>query len=390
MGFFKFLFRKRKVEEEGSSERDWESITYNRSAVNFADSEERAAYVSGCLEQAAEATRELKQLSSEYGRVTSYLMDIEEIEALPEEERNVLNSIARRMRALGQEQERYHGKKNRMKDADYHRLRQQEAEVQEGIGKLRECESYGNLVKQDMQRLERERHAYAYRRTELENMMNNFRGMAVIFLTALAACVVMLMVLQYAFEMNTTVGYVISVSAAAIAITVLWVKYTDAGREKRRVDRADNKLILLQNKVKIRYVNNSNLQEYLCIKYNIDSAASLEKTWKKYCQEKEERKQYAEAEAKLDYYRKQLLNRMSNYHVTAPGRWVEQAQALLDEREMVEIRHELILQRQALRKQMEYNAGVTEDARKEIMDLVKIYPAYSSEILAMVDQYEDG
>lgn len=389
MGFFDFLRRKLKVEEE-ASEQDWESISYNRDSVNIADSEERAAYVSGCLEQAAEASRELKHLSSEYGRVTTYLMDIEEIEALPEEERNVLNGIARRMQALSQEREQYYGKKNRMKDTDYHRLRQQESEVQEGIEKLRECESYGNLVKQDLQRLERERHAYTYRKAELENMMNNFRGMAVIFLTALAACVVMLMVLQYAFEMNTTVGYVISVSTAAVAITVLWVKYTDAGREKRRVERADNRLIPLQNKVKIRYVNNSNLQEYLCIKYATDSAASLEKIWKKYCQEKEERKQYAEAEAKLDYYRKQLLNRMSNYHVTAPGRWAEQAQALLDEREMVEIRHELILQRQALRKQMEYNTGVTEDARKEIMDLVNLYPAYAAEIMAMVDQYEDG
>lgn len=388
MGFLKFLFRKRKAEEEETSERDWGNISYNRNTVNFDDSEERVAYVSSCLEQAAEASRELKHLNGEYGQVTSYLMDIEEIEALPEEERNVLNGIARRIQALSQERERYHGKKNRMKDDDYHRLQQQESEVQEGIEKLKECEKYGNLVKQDLQRLDGERHACIYRKVELENMMNNFRGMSVIFLSALGACVVMLMVLQYVFRMNTVVGYVISVSAAAVAITVLWVKYTDAGQEKRKVERANNKLIQLQNKVKIRYVNNSNLQEYLCIKYSTDSAASLEKLWKKYCLEKEERKQYAEAEAKLDYYQKQLFNRMSNYHINAPGRWVNQSQALLDEREMVEMRHELILQRQALRKQMEYNTGVTENARKEIMDVVKLYPAYSSEILGMVDRYE--
>ena len=390
MGFFGFIFKKLKSEEDETTEQDWGGLSYNRNAVNFSDSEERAAYVSGCLEQAAEASRELKHLNFEYGRVNSYLKDIEEIEALPEEERNVLNGMVRRMQALSQEREQYHGKKNRMKDADYHRLLQQESEVQEGIKKLKECENYGNLVKQDLQRLDRERNAYTYRKAELENMMNNFRGMAVIFLTALIACVVMLMVLQYAFSMNTLVGYVISTAAAAVAITVLWVKYTDAGQEKRRVERANNKLIQLQNKVKLRYVNNSNLQEYLCIKYSTDSAASLEKQWKRYCQEKEERKQYAEAEAKLDYYRKQLMNRLSNYQINAPGRWVDQSQALLDKREMVEIRHELILQRQALRKQIEYNTGVTENARREIMDLVQFYPAYSSEILAMVDQYEDA
>lgn len=389
MGFWNFLFRKWKAEENEASERDWGSLSYNRDSVNFSDSEERRAYVSGCLEQAAEASRELNQLKGEYSLVTSYLTDIEEIEALPKEERNVLNSIARRIQVLDQERERYHGKKNRMKDSDYHRLQQQESEVQEGIEKLRECEKYGTLVKQDLQRLDSERHAYTYRRTELENMMNNFRGMAVIFLTALGACVVMLMVLQYAFRMNTGVGYAISVAAVAIAITVLWVKYTDADREKRKVERSNNKLIQLQNKVKIRYVNNSNLQEYLCIKYSTDSAASLERLWKKYCREKEERKEYAEAEAKLDYYRKQLLSRMSNYHINAPYRWVNQSQALLDKREIVEMRHELILQRQTLRKQMEYNTGVAEKARKEIMDVVDLYPVYASEILAMADRYED-
>ena len=389
MGFLKYFFRKKRIEIRDDHDFDWESLSYERDDINFSDSEERRSYVSSCLEQAAEASRELNQLSGEYERVTSYLLDIEEIEALPEEERGALNGIARRMQALNQERERYQEKKNRMKDADYYRLKQQESEVQEGIRKLKECEDYGNLVKQDLQRLDRERHAYAYRRAELENMMDNFRGMAVIFLAALGACIVLLLIMQFGFEMKTVVGYIISVAAAAVAITVLWVKYTDADQEKRKVERTGSKLIQLQNKVKIRYVNNRNLQEYLCIKYNTDSAAALEKTWKKYNQEKEERKQYAEAESKLEYYRNKLLKRMSNYHINDPDRWVNQTRALLDKREMVEIRHELILRRQALRKQMEYNAGVTEDARQEIMDVVRIYPDYAAEIMAMVDQYED-
>lgn len=36
--------------------------------------------------------------------------------------------------------------------------------------------------------------------------MNNQRGMAVIFLTALIVCVIMLVILQYAFEMDVYVG----------------------------------------------------------------------------------------------------------------------------------------------------------------------------------------
>ena len=64
--------------------------------------------------------------------------------------------------------------------------------------------------------------------------------------------------------------------------------------------------------------------------------------------------------------------------------------ALLDPREMVEIRHDLILQRQALRRQMDYNGALAEDSRREIMDIVKKYPAYAAEILSMAQRYEDG
>lgn len=387
MGFWKKLF-KWGVQKE-PEEQDFENVVNVRDEVDLSDEEQRRQYVTDCLEQAAEATKEINLLGGEYSRVTAYLTDIEEIEALPSEEREALNGIAKRMVALSQERERYKGKKNRMKDSDYYRMRQQETEVQEGIEKLKECESYGDLVKQDMQRLDRERHAYAYRRGELDNMLNNLRGMAVIFLAALAACMVMLLILQFGFEMNTQVGYIISVGAAVVAVAVLWAKYTDAEREKRRVERAVNKLILLQNKVKIRFVNNSNLQEYLRIKYNTDSAATLEKLWKQYTREKEERKEYAEAEAKLDYYQQQLQTRMANYRVTAPDRWVNQPGALLDKREMVEMRHELILRRQALRKQMDYNNGLAEDSRREIMDIVKRYPAYAAEVMEMADKYED-
>lgn len=385
MGFFARIFKRRKKREEGPE--NWEAPIYDREDVNFEEEEQRSRYITSCLEQTAEAEREIQLLTGEYSLVTSYLTDMEEIEALPEEEREGLNGIARRLAALEQERIRYQDKKNRMRDGDYYRLRKQEDELQEGIAKLKECESYGAKVKQDLQRLDRERHAYGYRRTELENSLNNLRGMALIFLTAFVICIIMLLILQFGFEMNTRIGYLLAVAAVAVAVTVVWVKYTDDTRELQRVENAVNKLILLQNKVKIRYVNNSNLRDYLYIKYSTNSAEALEKLWIQYQQEKEERKEYAEAEAKTEYYQKQLVSRLSNYRIASPERWITQAQALLDKREMVEMRHELIVRRQALRKQMDYNSGIAETARKEIMEIVDRYPAYAPEILEMVERY---
>lgn len=386
MGFFSRLFHRKK--RRGNGLEDREAPVYDRDDVDFAEEEQRTRYVTNCLEQAAEAAREINLLSGEYSRVTSYLTDMEEIEALPEEEREELDSIARRLVALEQEKTRYHDKKNRMNDGDYYRLRKQEDELQEGIEKLKECEEYGAKIKQDLKRLDGERNACEYRRTELEGMLNNLRGMTLIFMTAFVICVAMLLIMQFAFRMNTQVGYILSTAAVAIAVTVVWLKYTDGVKELQRAENTRNKLILLQNKVKIRYVNNSNLKDYLYIKYNTNSAAALEKLWILYQQEKEERKEFAEAEAKTEYFQKQLVGKMSNYRVTSPERWIAQPRALLDKREMVEMRHELIVRRQALRKQLDYNNDIAGAAKKEVMDIVNKYPAYAAEILEMVDRYQ--
>ena len=385
MGWWKRLFGRSKKEH---IEDDWEQLVYARDDVDFTDEEQRSRYIVNCLEQIAEASKEIDLLQGEYSLVTSYLTDMEEIEALPDAQREEVDRIAGKLTYLEQERARYRGKKNRMSDSEYYQMRKQEPEIEEGIRKLKETEKYSGLIKQDLQRLDREKHAYEYRKSELEGIILNLRGMAVIFLTALVVCVVMLLVLQFGFGMNTFVGYLIAVTAAAIAITVLCVKYFDADREAVKVGRTINKLIQLQNKVKIRYVNNTQLLDYLYIKYHTDSAAKLEKNWQNYQQEKEERKQYAEAEAKTEYYRKQLVEQLAGYRISDPARWVNQVSALLDKREMVEIRHNLILRRQNLRKQLDYNKDVADTAKREIKDVAEMYPAYAQEILHMVDKYE--
>ena len=255
MAFWSRLFKKRKKREQEGIADDWENLVYDRTDVDFQDEEQRSRYITNCLEQMAEAAREIHLLTGEYTQVTSYLTDMEEIEALPDQEREGLNKIARQLLFQEQECERYRGKENRMGDNEYYQMRKQEDEIQEGIDKLKECEHYGNLVRQDLKRLDRERSAYEYRRVELETMMNNFRGMSVIFITAFTICMVLLVILQFAFEMDTKMGYLLAAGAVVAAVAVLFVRYTDSEKELGRVERAVNKLIQLQNKVKIRYVD---------------------------------------------------------------------------------------------------------------------------------------
>lgn len=388
LDFFKKIFtsRSRRKAQEG----EWEKLVNARGGVDFEQEEERTRYVTDCLEQIAEASQELEMLQGEYNRVTAYLTDLEELEALPDQEKETLEITARKLQNMEREYESFTQRKNRMDDAIYYQMKNRESEMQEGIEKIRKTEHYGTLVKQDMQRLEGERLAYEYRKNELHGIMENQRGMAVIFLTALVICLILLAVLQFGLRMQTQVGYFIAVLAAALALTVLAVKHMDADREMERVLRDARRLIKLQNKVKIRYVNNKNLLDYYYIKYDVDSGKKLEKLFNQYLEEKEQRKQFAETEARREYYHKQLLNQLGHYHIQYPEQLSGKVSVILDHREQVERRHELITRRQSLRKQMDYNNTVAGEAKQEIKDIVVAYPRYALEITEMVDRYESG
>lgn len=372
-------------EETEYDEEDWKRIDYDRKEFNVHDREQRKEYVQSCMEQIQEATGELERLNFEYGKVTSYLKDIEEIEALPEAEREELNTSAQKIQELENRRGVYLEKKNRMSDEKYHQMERMEEDAEEGCRKLREAEEYQALIRKDLSRLDGEKHAYHYRKDELKRMIADAKGMAVVCSVALIVCFVVLFTLRYALGMDTQVGFLLTTGLAALAIIFLYFKYTDSVKELKRVEKGINRIIMLQNRVKIRYVNNTNLMDYLYIKYHVSSAKEFASWWEKFKVEKEERRRYREAELELDESQQEFLGILKCYQVKDPAIWLHQTAALLDSKEMVEIRHGLIIRRQSLRKRMDYNREmIIERAQAEIRELEENYPQYAQEIKGMV------
>ena len=390
MGLLKKLFNwKKKTEDPVFEIEDWNEVVYDRSDLKINDTQQRKEYVKGCLEQIAEASKELEALQFEYNMVTSYLKDMEEIEALPEEEKEGLMVYARKIEELEERQSGYKTRANRMSDVKYHQIERMEEDVQEGYEKLAETEEYQELIKRDLKKLDGEKHAYLFRRNELHKLIEDTRSMTIVCTVAVIVCILLLMALQLGLQMNTRLGYLAVAAVGAIAITTIFVKYNDSVRELARVENGIGQIIRLQNTVKIRYVNNTHLLDYLYLKYNVSSAGELGKSWQQYQEEKAERHNYQMAERELDQCQKDLLHVLRRYQVKDPMIWLHQTAALLDKKEMVEIRHNLIIRRQSLRKRMDYNKEVIAGkAQAEIKDLVETYPKYAKEILTIVDEYE--
>ncbi len=389
MGWFKnLLTRFRGEEEEDYEEESWEQQE-EEAKVDYDNKEQRNDYVKSCLERMADAAKELENLNFEYDMVTSYLKDMEEIEALPPEEMAQLQDCAKRVALLQDSKADFVGRPRRMSDEKYQQMERLTGQVEEGLEKLGEAENYQNLIKQDLNRLDGEKHAYYYRKNELMGVISDTRGMAVICVVALGLCIALLMLLQFFMDMDTQIGYLLTAAVAAVAVTVIYVKHTDAKRELRRVENGINRIILLQNKVKIRYVNNTNLLDYLYLKYGVKSRQELETLWNDYKLEKDEREKIRRAEIDLDYTQQELLGMLKCYQIKDPAIWLHQTEAILDHKEMVEIRHNLIIRRQSLRRRMDYNKEVVAGtSEKEIKQLVEKYPRYAREVMETVDEYD--
>lgn len=369
--------------------RDWDSLVYSREHIDIHDHKQRHDYVVGCLEQIADAARELESLNYEYNMVTAYLRDMDEIEALPLEEKAQLETVASRVAAINRERKRESSHRVQMPDDKYIQLNSLDADVEEGIRKLSETEEYHQKIKADLKQLDNERNAYRYRRSELLGTMEDCQGMGIICSVAVGICIAALLFLQFGLGMNASWGYIIATAIAAMFYIYLFLKYRETSQEYKSLIREINRLVLLQNKVKIRYVNNKNLLDYLCLKYKVESSKELSKLWTQYNMEKERRQAFRRSEIELNACETELLHILRRYHIGDPAIWLNQTEAILDHKEMVEIRHGLIIRRQSLRKRMDYNKEiVAANAQNEIKDLVESYPKYSSEIMALVDEYE--
>lgn len=375
------------IEEELTAEEEFYVVP--RDQVDMKSSSDRHRYVESLLEQISDAQKQLDAYKTEYNTVNRYLQDMEDLELIAGEDKASLQEHAGAIHRLEIDKHKYEEKKQRLSDADFAKMERLEDDTDEGVKRLREAEEYQQAIRSDLTKLENEKQACLFRRQEAGIAMENLRGMALICTVALFACMGMLLFMQFVLEMKTQIGYILTAAVAAIALTAIYMKYLEASAEKKRSSGSLNKVILLQNRVKIRYVNNTNLLDYLYMKFEIKSAKDLETMREQYLSEKEERERIKETMKDLTFSQDQLVRILRRYRLHDPLIWLHQTEAILDPKEMVEVRHALIMRRQKLRKQMEFNTQNAEQAQAQVRELVSEYPQFAKEILQMVSDYEE-
>lgn len=399
-GFFKKLFSKREQEDDFFSEYDiemdeeenslhwnWDNLIKDRHLLKLSDDVQREKYIRSLVEQVKDASEQIDNFSYEYNLVTDTLKDMDELEALPSVEMKDLRDTASQILDIEKERSAYNDAKRLMTDGQFNAMEKFSSNMPKAYDDLKEAEEQRRKIKEDLKKLDDEKQGFMYRNAELRGSVQNCRGMMMICLFAAVLCFAMLLVLQFGFEMDTKVGFIITAIAVIVVVMMLYIKFTEDSREVVKTAKAINRIILLQNTVKIRYINNKNLLDYLYTKYNTESAKELLKVWNLYEEERELRDKNAENESMLSASQNELKKKLSKYHLNDVQTWVYNPLAIMDHKEMVEIRHSYILRRQKLRARLDYNKKLAKEAQNELKQLIKEYPQYGKEVMDMLDRY---
>ncbi len=378
-------------------EEDVEQITevikrapLRRTDINVLDYRERALYVRDKCEQMKAASEDMEGQKQEYKRITEQLADIDELSALSLSQFTELERAAKKIDNIEKDEEKYVRPLTKITESQYREMERLKDEIPPAISKIRKEEERQMTIKRDLNLLEGEKGALAYQRKEDRAKARNAKALLFICSFVSLLAVLLLFALQVTLSFDVRIGYYIVLAFFGISLTAVSVTYKNAQDDQVKTEKKINRAITLQNSVKIKYVNTTNLIDYYYSKYNVNNSYELNYMWEKYLEERAARNHSEEVALKLETARKELMALLGNYRLNDPAMFIYQPSILTQEDVLTEVRRSLILRRKKLKKGMDFNQYSLETSKKEIEDLVREYPRFSGEILAIVEEYEEN
>lgn len=387
------FFGKRKKKEKDFDSKFEELNATVLTEKDYKNSRKIEQYVVERLEQMIEVTKEIEDEKTEYRLVTSYLNDVQLLEDMPEEERKQITDVALNVVQLNAARTEFLNSAKKLSDAQFAQMEQQEADMPDAIRRFTANEMYRDTLKKDMKYLEREKSEWNLRKEYLGHQQKSLKNVLYIVVGLAATAAVAFVILQIILEMDFYYGWMGLIFVTALVVCGLYLKIQNDGSEIATAERNLNRAILLQNKVKIKYVNIENAVDYTCEKYHVRSAKELEDQWQYYLEAVREREKYQRTNEDLEYFNGRLVRVLSKYRLYDAQVWVTQAVALVDPKEMVEVKHSLIERRQKLRGRIEYNLGIVKEQKAEaeqLLDKVGAMRPQVEKILFAIDKLSEA
>ncbi len=335
-------------------------------------------------EQLIDASAHMEEAKREYRIVTEYLSDIQRIEELPVSMANELIQTAEQIDKLDKDRQTYIQSENLLPVEQYNLLSTYDGEVVDTIKNLNDMEMRDSMLKSDMGHLEGEKGDLKYNRLECADRAERLRGIIITVLVLFLLTSGGLFAYAVVTKKSVTLYALLTGAVAMIAFAIFYVRYSNLQNEVRDTDAKLNRAISLLNKVKVKYINNTNALDYIYEKYDINSAKELEYRFELYNTMVRDEKKYYQANSELRVLHDTLIAQLTRIGVRDPQVWLKQVGAITDRREMVEIKHGLNMRRQNLRERIATCEKIQDNARIALRAAVDANAGMKSYIIELL------
>lgn len=379
----KDIFTKTEVTEETFEYESIEDFLEKQAKQRNGEEEDDIAFK---CDQIVDATYQMEDLRAEYDMVTSYFTDIQTIEELPQNIKQEIMDIAQKIAYLENETSQFLHSDDRISDENF-RMIQGIENLTEVFGQLKDLEDMDMKIKRDLKNLEAEKNSQEYLQDSIEERQAKIRMFLIGFGAVSVLLVVTLAVIGILADTNLVIPILLILLVIAGMAALSVITYRNMSYEFKMSQMRENRAINLMNKVKIKYINNTSTLDYLYSKYNIKSLRELEYLYDQYLIMVDEVRQYQKTAGDLREFSDSLSKLLFAHGVKDPDIWTKQFLALIDNREMVEVKHSLNVRRQKLREQIAYNEELRLSGLKDIREMLKANPELREQVKRELEIY---
>ncbi len=386
MSLFERLFgRKKRIEREQLEAKD---IT----PVEIRDEKTSEDYVYSLCEQMIDVSREMEDIRQEYKRVSEYLCDIQIVEELAGEQKSMLVDVATNVSKLVGARNDYLNVEQKISDETFQQMQELEEEIPGIVRRLMDNEKYLDTIKRDLNRLAAEKVEWSIMRQERQKEQEQLQRMAKLSMLGLGLAAFFVVVLSFIIEWGS-LPIIIVAFMATLTASYIVIRMQECAKDIKKCDVNQNYAIALENRVKIKYVNVKNAVDYTCNRFHVNNSRELTYNYEQYNEISKEREKFKKINEDLEYFNDRLLQIMRGLNLYDSSIWVNYANAIVDPKAMVELKHNYFSRRRALREQIDYNLRAIQHMRDEAdiyCDFMGKKSEKIREIMQRVDELNKG
>ncbi len=355
---------------------------------NWNDPKKLEHYILDSCEQIIALTKEIEGEKTEYRIVTSYLTDIQTIEGLPEEMRQSIREAATNIEQLNAARQAYEKATYQISEEQFMLMEQEEDDIPQTIHRLLDNERYQDKVRRDKNILEAQKNQWEIEREAITGERKILKRASVLLFLLYVTLLILLFVLQFMAKMDLTVAFLVLFFVGALGGAMIYFRSLYLQKQMRQATRNENQAISLLNVVCMKYVNVTKAVEYTKDKFGIHNSTELNYVWEQYTSAVREKEKFLRNNDDLEYFNGRLIRLLQRIDLYDRKIWLTQTKALIDDQEMVEIKHNLVKRRQKIRAHMEENRKIVQSERNEIDRLMTEHEHYVPEIIEIISSVD--